>query len=41
MKALFKRVWLANSAATAIDAKIAAGVALAIVAAITQLGTRP
>ena len=39
MKALFKRFWLANSAATAIEyAMIAAGVALAIVGAITQLG---
>lgn len=40
MKALFKRFRLANSAATAIEyAMIAAGVALAIMAAITQLGT--
>ncbi len=40
MKASLKRFWLANSGATAIEyAMIAAGVALAIVAGVTQLGT--
>ena len=36
----FKRFWQTNSAATAIEfAMIAAGIAVAIVAATTQLGT--
>jgi pilus assembly protein Flp/PilA len=40
MKASLKRFWHANSGATAIEyAMIAAGVALAIVAGVTQLGT--
>ena len=40
MKAAFERFWLANCGATAIEyAMIAGGVALAIVAATTQLGT--
>jgi pilus assembly protein Flp/PilA len=39
MKASLIRFWLANSGATAIEySMIAAGIALAIVATITQLG---
>ena len=39
MKAFLSRFWLKNSGATAIEySMIAAGIALAIVATITQLG---
>lgn len=40
MKAHLSRFWRANSAATAIEySMIAAGIALAIAAVLTQLGT--